>query len=339
MKKLFYLFIFIFFISLFGCINKTTKDQKTSYNVKDYPFPCNLKTVSTEEYKKFPKFIDSFRSFSGNMPIAVDLSVNNNFPPVGNQGKQGSCASWALAYYYKSFQERQYRKWDFIGPSGSIKSHIFSPSFIYNHFSASNIDHYYEIMHHTEREKGSNIVDEVEYICHKGCATIDLMPYIENNDIYLPSTLAIRESKRFINEMPFRLDYKASSIKAHLAYSHDPVVIGIPVFPSFYDIKKDTQNTGRDVYTSLSGIQIGGHAITIVGYDDNKVYRNGYSKKYGAFKFINSWGADWGDDGYGWISYDIINQIGSPEFSSFCPPPDGTNGIWPAFILFYKPNK
>ncbi len=41
-----------------------------------------------------------------------------------------------------------------------------------------------------------------------------------------------------------------------------------------------------------------GHAVCLVGYDDNK----------NAFKFINSWGTSWGIDGYGWISYDFMEN-------------------------------
>ena len=36
-----------------------------------------------------------------------------------------------------------------------------------------------------------------------------------------------------------------------------------------------------------------GHAIVIVGFNDSLK----------AFKFMNSWGTDWGNKGYGWISY------------------------------------
>jgi C1A family cysteine protease len=43
---------------------------------------------------------------------------------------------------------------------------------------------------------------------------------------------------------------------------------------------------------------LGGHAVTIVGYDDNK----------GAFKIRNSWGTSWGQKGYFWIDYDYVSD-------------------------------
>ena len=48
-----------------------------------------------------------------------------------------------------------------------------------------------------------------------------------------------------------------------------------------------------------AGVEIdGGHAICLCGYDDS----------LGAFRFKNSWGTGWGDQGYAWISYDYIKN-------------------------------
>jgi Papain family cysteine protease len=40
----------------------------------------------------------------------------------------------------------------------------------------------------------------------------------------------------------------------------------------------------------------GGHAMTIVGYDERRQ----------AFRLINSWGKGWGEHGYAWVSYDLL---------------------------------
>lgn len=51
-----------------------------------------------------------------------------------------------------------------------------------------------------------------------------------------------------------------------------------------------------------------GHAIAAVGYDDNKEITNTQCKKKtkGALLIRNSWGAGWGDRGYGWLPYDYV---------------------------------
>ena len=45
-------------------------------------------------------------------------------------------------------------------------------------------------------------------------------------------------------------------------------------------------------FNDTSLVMNGGHAVAIVGYDDN------------GFIFKNSWGTGWGDKGYGWVSFD-----------------------------------
>jgi hypothetical protein len=47
----------------------------------------------------------------------------------------------------------------------------------------------------------------------------------------------------------------------------------------------------------------GGHAMLIVGYDNNRRL----------FIVRNSWGGDWGDHGYCWIPYDVMDACSRPE--------------------------
>jgi len=55
----------------------------------------------------------------------------------------------------------------------------------------------------------------------------------------------------------------------------------------------------------------GGHAVVVVGYDDKmRIKHTGAGAKptTGAFLIRNSWGTDWGDEGYGWLPYEYVLQ-------------------------------
>jgi C1A family cysteine protease len=52
---------------------------------------------------------------------------------------------------------------------------------------------------------------------------------------------------------------------------------------------------------------VGGHAMLIVGYNRLKNY----------FIVKNSWGSDWGHDGYAWISYEYIQTYGKYGYAVY----------------------
>ena len=54
---------------------------------------------------------------------------------------------------------------------------------------------------------------------------------------------------------------------------------------------------GQGVIPVPAGHILGGHAIAICGYDDERK----------ALRGINSWGTGWGDKGFFWLSYDFVD--------------------------------
>ncbi|HUX59814.1 MAG TPA: C1 family peptidase, partial [Ignavibacteriaceae bacterium] len=83
--------------------------------------------------------------------------------------------------------------------------------------------------------------------------------------------------------------YSVDSIKKALI-KEAVVWLGVPVNKSIFKYK-----TGILNFNKKDG-SAGGHAMLIIGYDDNKK----------AFKVANSWGLSWGKKGYGWIGYDYF---------------------------------
>ena len=84
-------------------------------------------------------------------------------------------------------------------------------------------------------------------------------------------------------------------VKAALEHSI-PVIIGIVVYPSFES--QYTAETGIVMLPALNEKPLGGHAILIVGFDDSK----------NAFIVRNSWGTDWGMEGYFYLPYNYVNN-------------------------------
>ncbi|TGL31449.1 cysteine protease [Leptospira koniambonensis] len=218
---------------------------------------------------------------------SVDLS--QYMPPVGDQGQQSSCVAWSTAYATKSFQEYMERKdrgWKLSDSSGSPNySNIFSPAFIYNQINGG-------------RDNGSLISDAMRIVVEKGAAPWSSMPYNERDYLARPPQDAFNAASSYKAKEFLRIrQTDPNELKNQLALGR-PVVAGIIVYENFMNLK------GKEVYKEGVGKTYGGHAIAIVGYDDSK----------GAFKFINSWSTQWGDNGYGYIEYRWFTKVCQSAF-------------------------
>ena len=215
------------------------------------------------------------------LPPFVDLS--GNFPSAGNQGRQGSCVGWATAYALKTYQERVEEGWEFSPHTR------FSPAWVYNQIRipgpCDNPDDRFDC--------GSYIHEALELFIRDGAATESTMPYNPSDYLAQPSFEARREAARY-KARGYRSLRSLEHLKGALA-NRLPVVIGMPVYRSFRTL------SGRaPVYNDLGGQSEGGHAVTLVGYDDNRFG--------GAFKVINSWGQGWGDRGFFWLPYATVRD-------------------------------
>jgi len=95
----------------------------------------------------------------------------------------------------------------------------------------------------------------------------------------------------------------------HALASRFVVAFGFPVYSSMTESAYVPFPTPEDKL-------LGGHAVLAVGYDDTAEIDvgTGKKKKEGCILFRNSWGDDWGDNGYGYLPYKYIESALAIDF-------------------------
>ena len=102
-------------------------------------------------------------------------------------------------------------------------------------------------------------------------------------------------------------------VKTYLAAGH-PAMFGFTVYSSI----EQANDSGQIPFPSPRDRIEGGHAIMAVGYDDRMKIKNrfGGDETTGALLIRNSWGKDWGEDGYGWLPYEYVLRGLAEDFWS-----------------------
>jgi len=254
-----------------------------------------------------------FRDF---LPEAVDLS--KYMPAVGDQGNQGSCVGWATAYAARAYYAEQIEHRDI-----SLKQNIPSPAWLF------------DIIHiGKDCDQGAYIPDAMKVLLSGAYSFADF-PY---DDTKCPRPLPPARAKAtdfkiesFDQVWDQQTDTALDKVKGALAKGN-PVVILASLDSAFFDLSPKNKVWNSDKTKKDEG----GHAVTLVGYDDR-------SK---TFKFINQWSTQWGDAGYGRMTYDtfvarvyegyVMHLPGDPEVTltdadyqvDATPPPQNTPSVF-----------
>lgn len=249
--------------------------------------PLGLKLLSTQDYQTLPAAAAPAMGV-GSLPAELDNS--GNMPAVGNQGSQGSCVAWACAYEFKTYQEKVKRGWSI---SQSDTNHLFSPAYVYNQINAGRS---------SGTDGGSYFADAINLLQSQGCATLVTMPYNQNDYLTQPSAAAVTEAAQYKAVFDGRVDPTNRTLIKQFLASGSVMPIGITLGGNFYYQQNLINNNyiykslGDQIKDMNGNLSYPGHGVTLVGYSDSK----------SAFKIMNSWGANWGQQGYAWIDYSFF---------------------------------
>ncbi len=239
--------------------------------------------------------------------VSSAASLKDYCPTPGSQGSYGTCAAWATAYASRTIVEAEKNGWK---NKQTINDNTFSPGFIFK------------------------VTKPDDYVCN-GSFPSDLfnnmklygVPHYSDFNascVYPPQNVfpkalpyKIQDAVELFNNygMSTSLDNEDVYKVKKSIYEGNPVVVSL-YCPASFDQAKDSWDP-YEPKTEINGRMHGRHAITVIGYDDLK-----YS---GAFEIMNSWGTNWGNQGFTWIRYSdfkkyIYSGVELIKFDKFITP-------------------
>jgi len=150
------------------------------------------------------------------------------------------------------------------------------------------------ISHTTDTDSGASLRDGIKTLKKLGDCTENLWPYNLGQFASKPPTMAYQNAKNYQITSYYRLS--ALEEMKHTLSSGWPFVFGFAVYKSFES--KETTKTGIVKMPEKDERLLGGHAVLAMGYDDAKKY----------FIVRNSWGKEWGDQGYFYMPYKYLSS-------------------------------
>jgi len=243
--------------------------------------PQDVKSFSTATISSLPAYI----------------YLESKFPPIGDQGRYGTCAVWSGGYAFKTALNAIEKNW-YQSDLAKLQNQT-SPKDLWMAIPSSQ----------KEMDcQGTTLENVMDALIASGAASMAEVPYDMSSSCDASSSKAkgnpnnrlanyrkIAYNKKLVggNEID---NMNVNNFKDYLAQGR-PIYIAAKLGDRFMKWK-GTSVISSDTYND-PGMQHAHHAMVLVGYDDSKGMN-------GAFRVRNSWGTNWGDNGSIWVDYNFF---------------------------------
>jgi hypothetical protein len=221
-------------------------------------------------------------SYSGHPKLPQAIDLRPYLTPIENQGDSNSCTANATAGAHEYLLKR-------------LKGQDDDVSRLFIYYNARKLDGAIQV------DEGSYLQSCVGVLREYGACSEKAWPFNLDRILDAPDAKAYDEATAFLIHDAARVEVKLEAMRSCLAKGY-PFTFGLMLFESF-------QQAGKTGLVPMPDIEQekmdGGHAMLCVGYSDaDRV-----------FVVRNSWGADWGDQGYCYIPYAYMTN---PDLNGDC---------------------
>lgn len=256
-------------------------------------YPMGL-IMDDDEYDRLPYMSDNIQINTGQKSISRKVDLSSYCPEIRHQGDIASCVGWAAGYAAMTIERAVKNNWS---DKKYISENANSALFVFNQIIDGNCN------------LGVTMPKALEFMQEKGNCLAKDFDTDPNDCTKEASDLLLKKAENFRIEDYIPLfkktapaDEKVRTTKLVLA-QNKPVIVGMKVLTNFYNIQEGDESwfptIGNTTYA-------GGHAMVVVGYDDDRFARPDREisdDMKGAFKLMNSWGKNWGQNGFIWVRY------------------------------------
>jgi C1A family cysteine protease len=256
--------------------------QRDLPDIRDYG-------LDQEEVVQFFGKSKALKAPKAGPPASCDLSPHCS--PIEDQGSLGSCTAQAGVGLIEYYERRAYGK----------------------HLDASRLFLYKTTRNllHWTGDTGAWLRTTMKAMVLFGVPPEEYWPYVISKFDQEPTAFCYAFGLSYRSIRYYRLDTAGLPADATLERVKQFLAAGYPSMFGF-TVYNFGNSKGEFEFPQAGQAVLGGHAVVAVGYDDARKI----GKHKGALKIRNSWGKQWGEEGYGWLPYRYVEAGLAVDFWS-----------------------